>query len=80
MPTEYASVLVAPNFYLEVKGPDGNAAVAQRQACYDGTKGLERCTPYRTSTKPRPAMTAMPTPTARPTTQALASYSYILIT
>lgn len=30
---------IAPNFFLEVKGPDGLAAVAQRQACYDGAIG-----------------------------------------
>lgn len=30
---------MAPNFYLEVKGPDGSAAVARRQACYDGAIG-----------------------------------------
>ena len=39
IPTKHHSVPVAPNFYLEVKGPDGNAAVAQRQACYDGAYG-----------------------------------------
>ncbi|KND86759.1 hypothetical protein TOPH_08623 [Tolypocladium ophioglossoides CBS 100239] len=31
---------VAPNFFLEVKGPDGNAAVAPRQVCYDGAYGV----------------------------------------
>ncbi|RSM19190.1 hypothetical protein CDV31_001866 [Fusarium ambrosium] len=30
---------IAPNFFLEVKGPDGNAAVATRQARYDGAVG-----------------------------------------
>lgn len=30
---------IAPNFFLEVKGPDDLAAVAQRQACYDGAIG-----------------------------------------
>jgi hypothetical protein len=28
-----------PNNFLEVKGPDGSAAVAKRQACYDGVLG-----------------------------------------
>lgn len=28
-----------PNFFTEVKGPDGSAAVAKRQACYDGALG-----------------------------------------
>ncbi|KAM0421261.1 hypothetical protein ACHAPT_010983 [Fusarium lateritium] len=30
---------MAPNFFLEVKGPDGSAAVAARQARYDGAIG-----------------------------------------
>jgi hypothetical protein len=30
---------MAPNFYFEAKGPDGSAAVARRQACYDGAVG-----------------------------------------
>ncbi|KAL7814199.1 hypothetical protein V8C44DRAFT_39199 [Trichoderma aethiopicum] len=30
---------MAPNVFLEVKGPDGNAAVATRQARYDGAIG-----------------------------------------
>jgi hypothetical protein len=30
---------MAPNFYLEVNGPDGSLAVARRQACYNGASG-----------------------------------------
>lgn len=30
---------MAPNFFMEVKGPDGSAAVATRQARYDGAIG-----------------------------------------
>lgn len=30
---------MAPSFYFEAKGPDGSAAVARRQACYDGAVG-----------------------------------------
>jgi hypothetical protein len=30
---------LAPNFFMEVKGPDGSAAVAARQARYDGAVG-----------------------------------------
>jgi hypothetical protein len=30
---------MAPNFFMEVKGPDGNAAVAARQVLYDGAVG-----------------------------------------
>ena len=28
-----------PNFFTEVKGPNGSAAVAKRQACFDGALG-----------------------------------------
>jgi hypothetical protein len=28
-----------PNFFIEAKGPDGSAAVARRQACFDGALG-----------------------------------------
>jgi hypothetical protein len=41
---------MAPNFYLEAKGPDGSAAVARRQACYDGAvgaRGLQSLQSYR---------------------------------
>ncbi|KAI0399450.1 hypothetical protein F4802DRAFT_37074 [Xylaria palmicola] len=38
-PSKHPSIPVAPNFFLEAKGPDGSAAVAQRQACYDGAYG-----------------------------------------
>jgi len=30
---------MAPNFYLEAKGPDGSLAVARRQACHGGASG-----------------------------------------
>ncbi len=30
---------MAPNFFVAVKGPDGSAAVAKRQVCYDGALG-----------------------------------------
>ncbi|KAL7929606.1 hypothetical protein V8C35DRAFT_194073 [Trichoderma chlorosporum] len=39
IPTKHASVPVVPNFYMEVKGPEGSAAVAQRRVCYDGAYG-----------------------------------------
>jgi hypothetical protein len=35
---------IAPNFYLEAKGPDRSAAVARRQACYNsaiGARGIQ---------------------------------------
>ncbi|KAK7927824.1 hypothetical protein PG985_004822 [Apiospora marii] len=39
IPTRHMDVPVAPNFYLEAKGPKGGADVARRQACYDGAHG-----------------------------------------
>ena len=38
-----------PNFFTEVKGPDGSGAVAKRQACYDGvvgTRGVDKLRAY----------------------------------
>ncbi|KAI1312741.1 hypothetical protein F5Y03DRAFT_407572 [Xylaria venustula] len=32
-------VPIVPNFFLNVKGPDGTSAVVKRQACYDGALG-----------------------------------------
>lgn len=39
IPTKHSSVPVAMNFYLEAKGPHGDASVAQMQACYVGAYG-----------------------------------------
>ncbi|OAA45006.1 hypothetical protein NOR_03760 [Metarhizium rileyi] len=39
IPTRHANSPVVPNFFLEVKSPDGGALVAQHQACYDGAHG-----------------------------------------
>ena len=39
IPSTQDDLPVAPNFFLEVKGPNGSAAVARRQACYDGALG-----------------------------------------
>lgn len=36
VPSTQKGLPLAPNFVLQVKGPDGTAAVASRQACYDG--------------------------------------------
>ncbi|KAI1321708.1 hypothetical protein F5Y16DRAFT_413634 [Xylariaceae sp. FL0255] len=33
---------ILPNFFLEVKRPDGSSAVAARQICYDGALGAKR--------------------------------------
>ena len=39
IPSTQDDLPIVPNFFLEVKGPDGSAAVARRQACYDGALG-----------------------------------------
>ncbi|PWI64276.1 hypothetical protein PCL_11308 [Purpureocillium lilacinum] len=39
VPSTQADLPVAPNFFVEVKGPDGSAAVAQRQIIYDMALG-----------------------------------------
>ncbi|RMD44046.1 hypothetical protein DV735_g1155, partial [Chaetothyriales sp. CBS 134920] len=39
VPSKHRNVPVANNFFLEAKGPNGNAAVMERQACYDGAYG-----------------------------------------
>ncbi|KAK3364669.1 hypothetical protein B0T25DRAFT_620554 [Lasiosphaeria hispida] len=38
-PSTQHDLPIAPDFFLAAKGPDGSLAVAQRQACYDGTLG-----------------------------------------
>lgn len=39
LPSTQDDLLMAPNFFLEVKGPNGSLEVANRQACYDGALG-----------------------------------------
>uniref|UniRef100_A0A8H7NP27 Uncharacterized protein n=1 Tax=Bionectria ochroleuca TaxID=29856 RepID=A0A8H7NP27_BIOOC len=39
IPSKHRNVPVANNFFMEVKGPEGNSAVMKRQACYDGAYG-----------------------------------------
>lgn len=39
IPSTQDDLPIAPNFFLAAKGPDGAAAVAGRQACYDGALG-----------------------------------------
>ncbi|KAF3492125.1 uncharacterized protein GIQ15_01642 [Arthroderma uncinatum] len=39
LPSTQSSLPMAPNFFLETKGPDGSLAVATRQACYHGALG-----------------------------------------
>ena len=39
IPSTQDDLPIVPNFFLAAKGPDGTAAVARRQACYDGALG-----------------------------------------
>ncbi|KAH7304977.1 hypothetical protein B0I35DRAFT_444555 [Stachybotrys elegans] len=39
VPSTMHSKPLAPNFFVEAKGPDGSSAVLHRQACYDGAVG-----------------------------------------
>ncbi|KAL8700950.1 MAG: hypothetical protein Q9201_005166 [Fulgogasparrea decipioides] len=39
IPSTQDDLPIAPNLFLAAKGPDGSAAVAKRQACYDGALG-----------------------------------------
>lgn len=39
IPSRMKNTPMAPNLYLEAKGLDESAAVASRQACYDGAIG-----------------------------------------
>ncbi|KAI8623477.1 hypothetical protein F5Y19DRAFT_468475 [Xylariaceae sp. FL1651] len=39
VPSTQHDLPIVPNFFLNVKGPDGTPAVAGRQACYDGALG-----------------------------------------
>ncbi|EER39904.1 conserved hypothetical protein [Histoplasma capsulatum H143] len=50
IPSTQDDLPMAPNFFLEAKGPDGSLAVATRQACYDGAlgaRGMDALQSYR---------------------------------
>ncbi|KAF3482660.1 uncharacterized protein GIQ15_01984 [Arthroderma uncinatum] len=50
IPSTQSSLPMAPNFFLEAKGPDGSPAVATRQACYDGAlgaRGMQKLQSYK---------------------------------
>ncbi|KAF2844171.1 hypothetical protein T440DRAFT_523705 [Plenodomus tracheiphilus IPT5] len=49
IPSTQHDLPTVPNFFLAAKGPDGSAAVAKRQACYDGAlgaRGMHRLLSY----------------------------------
>lgn len=50
MPSTQEDLPIAPNFFLEVKGPDGSTSVAKRQLFYDmalGARGIHTLQSYR---------------------------------
>ncbi|QSS61694.1 hypothetical protein I7I51_03871 [Histoplasma capsulatum] len=50
IPSTQDDLPMAPNFFLEAKGPDGSLAVATWQACYDGAlgaRGMDALRSYR---------------------------------
>ncbi|KAL2871757.1 uncharacterized protein BJX67DRAFT_86618 [Aspergillus lucknowensis] len=49
---------ILPNFFLEVKGPEGNELVAKRQACYTGafgSRGMHALQSYQPQQEEKPA-------------------------
>ncbi|KAL3477693.1 hypothetical protein BJX99DRAFT_123468 [Aspergillus californicus] len=54
IPSNNDSFPIAPNFFLEVKGEDGKASVAKRQACYNGAlgaRGMQALRSYQPTNK-----------------------------
>ena len=54
IPTDHARTLVAPYFFLEVKGPDGNASFLDLQARYYGSYGARAMCILRSFNKTAP--------------------------
>jgi hypothetical protein len=54
IPSTQEDLPIAPNFFLEAKGPDGSAAVAGRQACYDGALGARGIQSLQSYGEPEP--------------------------
>ncbi|KAL2862943.1 uncharacterized protein BJX67DRAFT_385176 [Aspergillus lucknowensis] len=48
VPSKQRHRLIVPNFFLEVKGPDGSTNVVKRQACYNGALGARGIHTLRT--------------------------------
>ncbi|CAI6068319.1 unnamed protein product [Clonostachys chloroleuca] len=53
-PSSQGDLPLAPNFFVEVKGPDGSAAVAQRQINYDMALGERGQVALHSSGSPQP--------------------------
>ena len=54
IPSKQKNLPMLPNFFLEAKGPDGSMAVADRQACYDGTLGARAMLSLRSYGQEKP--------------------------
>jgi hypothetical protein len=54
VPSAQHDLPIAPNMFLEVKGPDGSAAVAKRQICYDMALGERAQFSLRSFRSPAP--------------------------
>ncbi|KAI0972789.1 hypothetical protein F4678DRAFT_478635 [Xylaria arbuscula] len=54
VPSTQHDLPIVPNFFLNVKGPDGTQAVAERQACYDGALGARGMDSLQTYSDPKP--------------------------
>jgi hypothetical protein len=55
VPSTQRDLPILPNFFLEIKGPDGSFAVAGRQACYHGAlgaRGMQALQQYRAADQP----------------------------
>ncbi|KAM0424959.1 hypothetical protein ACHAPT_009760 [Fusarium lateritium] len=60
IPTKRSDATVAPNFFLEVKGPSGNPMVARRQAGYDGAYGARAMDALYNNGRPYPTYDGNP--------------------
>lgn len=54
VPSTQYDLPIAPNFFLEVKGPDGSLSVASRQAAYDGALGARAIRSLQSYRVPEP--------------------------
>ena len=54
IPSTQDDLPMVPNFFLAAKGPDGNAAVARKQACYDGALGARGMQSLQSYGQPEP--------------------------
>nr|KMM71280.1 hypothetical protein CPAG_07587 [Coccidioides posadasii RMSCC 3488] len=81
IPSTQNDLPMAPNFFLEAKGPDGSLAVATRQACYDGAlgaRGMHSLQSYRQNESMNRPTTTMLTLFRQPITVARSSYILLI--